>query len=239
MSRVVPVLIAVVAIVALTIVEGSMSARWGDNRLSAYCAVLLDDVPTQIGQWVGEDGDVDEVVQMTAGARGFVSRTYRNETTGEVVGVWLIVGHARDTARHTPDVCYGGSGFKPDEEGITKHHQTFDGVGDASFWTAEFVRQSGLGEQHERVFWAWFKPQSGSGESVEWIAPDNVRYEIGAAPALYKLYFTTTGSKASDADAESVCMEFAKEFLPVVAEKLAPANGEIPADFDASTVEEV
>lgn len=230
MARLLPILIAIIAIAALTVVEGNLTERWGDNRHCGYCATLLDEVPKQIGDWSGTDGEVEELVQEAAGARGFVSRSYTNEGTGKTVGVWFIVGHARDTARHTPDICYIGSGFKKDKP--PEGHTLNVGGDEVEFKTALFVKSSPLGTRQERVFWTWFKPEAGSQAPVAWQAPDNQRLAFGAAPALYKLYFTASG-RDSEAIDDSVCMEFAREFLPVVEPIVKQANEAIPDDYVA------
>lgn len=238
MSRLIPFAIALVAIAALTVVEGTISERWGDNRLCAYCVTLLDDVPKEIGSWTGTDGEVDDKTQEVAGARGFVSRSYTNASNQDRVGLWLIIGHARDTARHTPDICYKGNGFENDQ--ITKHRLDLSEGRSAEFFTSVFTKTNSAGQKHqERVYWAWFCPKSNSGDTVNWIAPDNVRMEIAAAPALYKIYFTTFGDAAELSHEESPCMEFAKEFLATLDPLLEPANGAIPDGFDASTVKEI
>lgn len=235
MSRLIPIALAVLAIAALTVVEGLMSERWADSRLCAYCATLLNDVPKQIGDWTGVDGEVDDETREVAGARGFVSRTYSNPNTGQSVGVWLIVGHARDTADHQPTTCYGGNGFKGGDT-KTKHTLTLGDGSEAEFFTALFKKTNPLGEQKERVYWTWFKPEADSGKPVTWIAPNNLRLAIGAAPALYKLYFTTNGEAAEEPIDENDALDFAREFLPVVGGILNEGNGSIPEDFDASTV---
>ncbi len=238
MSRYITISIAVLAIAALTVVEGVMSERWGDNRLCAYCVTLLDDVPKQIGSWTSADSEVDQKTQEVAGARGVVSRTYSNQSTQQNVAVWLIVGHARDTARHTPDVCYGSQGNKR-ETPIEKHTLTLDDGTSADFFTALFTVKSDVGPIPQRVFWTWFKPNNDSGEPVNWIAPDNVRMEIAAAPALYKMYFTTTGAAAEIEGDDNAGMQFAREFIATVNPILRPANEGIPDGFDASTVKEI
>lgn len=229
MARLVPVLIAVLAVAALTVVEGTMTERWADNRHCAYCATLLDDVPNAIGEWEGEDSDVETYMQEAAGARGFVSRTYRNDATGQRVGVWFIVGHPRDTARHTPNICYAGQGFDTDEEPTSESLKLADGS-EATFKTMLFEKSMPQGTHRERVFWTWFKPDLDSGEPVTWQAPDNQRTAFGATQALYKLYFTTYGEDATEVD-ESVCLEFAQDFFAAVEPILQKANEEIPADY--------
>lgn len=239
MLRIVPIVIAVVAIVALTVVEGLMSERWGDSRHCAYCASLLDQIPMQIGEWSATDNEVTEIERKGAGARGYVSRTYRNAATGKEVGIWFIVGHARDTFRHTPDICYGANGFKM-QDNQSRYQLTLDDGEQASFFTAIFGKPGAIGgEMRQRVFWTWFKPDAGSGDPVVWRVPDGmtasaIRYEFAAAPALYKLYFTIGGAESDAPGDESVAMDFAREFLPTVEPILAPANGEIPDGFEAS-----
>lgn len=236
MSRILPILIAVIAIAALTIVEGRLSGRWGDNRLGAYAASLMTETPNRIGSWVGTDNDVTDEEREGSGAKGYISRNYVDPSGGRQVGVWFIVGHARDTYRHTPDICYGGSGFAMDDDQRRYELDLEDGS-TASFWTAVFNKETDLGGKlKQRVFWTWFRPVANSGEPVNWSVPDGIsdmaiRREFSAAPALYKLYFTTNSAAAEAEGDESVCMEFAKQFFEVVNPIIAPANGPIPEGF--------
>ena len=71
-------------------------------------------VAPELGSWVGVDNPVTEETLNTAGAVSHVSRTYTNQQTGDRVDLWLVVGHARDIGRHTPDICYPSQGFAMD-----------------------------------------------------------------------------------------------------------------------------
>lgn len=235
MLRVIPFVIAAVAIAVLTYVDGSITDRWVDGtRPSAYCAELLKDVPNKIGDWEGVDEDVDSNIQKTAGAQGYVSRVYKHSVTGQTVDVWLIVGHARDTAEHTPDSCYPPAGFEQEEPNAVFQIEA-PGQPPGDFWTAVFHKQETLGLVANRVFWAWFKPTLGDSEDgaseVRWIAPDRPRFYFGSTRALYKLYFTAGASGVDEAADASVCLEFAAEFLPAVEPILARANKPVPDDF--------
>ncbi len=237
MVRLIPFVIAALAILVLTFVEGSMTDRWVDvNQESAYCATLLDQIPAKIGKWEGADQEVDSLIQKTAGAQGFVSRTYRNKSTDEQVAVWLIVGHARDTAEHTPDICYPSSGFDQ-SQAIATYPIEVEGEAPAKFFTAIYSKGSTLGKVRDRVFWSWFKPSGEAearGDQVEWIAPENSRFYFGSTRALYKLYFTARAPSGDQDPSDSVCVGFAKEFLPVANSILAKANGGVPEGFKAS-----
>src|SRR5262245_39800290 len=113
MTRYLPIVLGVLLIVGLTIPQFRMTDRLAGTSVSAQQrAELLKQVPSKVGDVQGVDMQVDETVRQKAGAVGAVSRAYRNSRTGEQVDLWLIVGHARDVAAHTPDVCYPGQGFE-------------------------------------------------------------------------------------------------------------------------------
>lgn len=231
MVRLLPVAIALVAIVALTVVEGVRTGRWVPvDRQTAYCASLLDEIPNKIGSWVGEDDEVESTILVVAGADGFVSRMYRDNVTGRAVNVWLIVGHAHDTAEHTPDSCYPSQGYTQ-RDASDVYTIELEDQPDANFWTAVF-EGGRTGGPPKRVFWAWFRPEEGA-DQVEWIAPDKARWYFGNTPQLFKLYFTGNAQlegedfQLSDSD----CVKLAKEFLPVVAPILNKANQPAPDDF--------
>lgn len=238
MLRLIPFAIAALAIAALTFVEGSITDRWVDvNRESAFCSTLLAEVPDVIGDWEGTDEEVDPEIQKTAGAQGYVSRAYRNKVTGRLVDVWLIVGHARDTAEHTPDSCYPSSGFQQKDDNAN-YTMNVEGETPATFWTAIFHKSSPIGTTANRVYWAWFKPTLGGNDdgaaTVDWIAPSNPRFHFGSTRALYKLYFTAAAKDVDESPDDSVCLEFADQFLPILNDILAQANDGVPSDYDAS-----
>ena len=151
---------------------------------------LLENVPEDIGDWHGNDLPVDEQVKQTSGARGYVSRQRtRTRLLAKTVTVWLIVGHAKDVMRHTPDVCYPSSGFTTRAPENSLQSFVFDGKNMGDFYTNTFVKEDGTGRQLIRVFWSWFKPNEEG--TVEWKAPKIVRLEFGNARSLFKLYFTS------------------------------------------------
>jgi hypothetical protein len=233
MLRALPYVLAVVAICALTVIEGVISDRWTDvNREATYAAALLDEIPNTIGDWVGQDELVDDDTQRVAGAEGFVSRTYVNSKTDQRVGVWLIVGHARDTAEHTPDVCYPASGFNL-RDAKEAFPIAIEGQPAMKLWTGMFVAERGPAKVSQRVFWTWLRPTTES--SKGWEAPGgNPRWYYGSARALYKMYFTTYAKEPTEAADQSPAVAFAKEFMPVVNPIIAKANVGAPAEFDAA-----
>ena len=225
MFRNLPVILGVLAIVGLTAAEAKISGRFQSSNITAeQFAALLNNVPMEIGDWQGEDLPVEDQVRKTAGARGYVSRVYRNSVTGEEVTIWLIVGHSRDVMRHTPDVCYPSSGFMTRAPENSRHTFVFEGQPPADFYTNTFVKEDSSGRRLIRVFWSWYKPQDDS--NVTWNAPKNVRLEIGNAPSLYKLYFTSNMRDGKESTEESQCTKFAEVFLPIVEKALSTAGSD-------------
>lgn len=242
MLKYLPFVVVSIAIAPLVVWHWQMMDWvWSENIPAKQCAYLLEtEIPMKLGDWVGEDAEVDEKVLEVAGADGYINRAYTNEKTGEQVSVWFIVGHFKDIAQHTPNVCYRVAGF---EEVGKDDLQRIDieGLPTSRFRTAKFRKQLGSSEHFERVFWAWWKPealdegQSPADVNIAWSSPEDPRLEFGFCRALYKLYFTTATDADGRAD-ESVCLKFAEEFLPLVHDRLRTsgvvmANEELPEDF--------
>lgn len=225
MMRQVPIVLGVLALIGFTVAEARMSGRFQGSTMTAeQFAALLKHVPMDIGDWHGTDLPVEKQVEMTAGARGYVSRAYKNQLTGEVVTIWLIVGHSKDVMRHTPDVCYPSSGFTTRAPENSLQSFVFDGKDLGDFYTNTFIKEDTSGRQLVRVFWSWFKPSDDG--TVEWKAPKIVRWEFGNTPSLYKLYFTNAMRDLRETTEESSSMKFAKEFLPVLDKALSTSHTE-------------
>jgi hypothetical protein len=228
MSRYLPIVLGVLVIVGLTIPQIVMSDRFASTNVSAaQRAELLNRVPKKIGDWHGEDKKIDETVRDVAGAVGAVSREYRNIRTNEKVDLWLIVGHARDVARHTPNVCYKGAGFEQRAPDNSLYPMEFAGVPKAPFWTNTFFKEDFTGRRLVRVFWSWYNPESDENEGrVMWEAPENSKRQFGNTRALYKMYFTSEMRDLSEMPEQSACLRFAREFMPIVNEALADVHSE-------------
>lgn len=220
MSRYIPIILGVVAIVGLTIPEIQLSDRFKDSNLkAAQFAELLKDVPMSIGDWRGEDLPVEEQTRKTAGAVGYVSRAYRNIRTGEVVTLWLIVGHAKSITGHTPEICYPASGFTTRAPSNSLHPFNVEGQPRADFFTNTFIKEDITGRQLVRVFWSWYRPNDKG--QVIWEAPDNPKWTFGNERALYKMYFSNEMRSPKETTEQSPCSRFAQDFLPVVNAALA------------------
>jgi hypothetical protein len=227
MLRQLPLILCAFAILGLTYAESRIAGRFeGSDLTDAQFAALLKNVPEDIGDWHGEDLPVDDQIRATAGARGCVSRTYRNNVTGDEVTLWLIVGHSKDICRHTPNICYPSQGFKPRAD--TDSHFSFDGPIPTDFFTNTFIKEGVTGREIVRVFWSWYKPSDDG--TIKWEAPSNVRWQFGNTRSLYKMYFISVMKDVKEGTDQSPCIRFAEQFLPVVNKALSVVKTESPTD---------
>jgi hypothetical protein len=235
MSRYLPIAVGILLIVGLTIVQVRMTDRLSDSNFTAIQrAELLKNVPMNIGDWQGTDLEVAESVKQTAGAEGTpVSRSYRNSRTGEVVDLWLVVGHGRPISAHTPDICYPSSGFHSRAVENSVHTMVMDDDTQVPFLTNTFFREdSATGRRLYRVFWAWYNTENEDHEGkVVWEAPTNARWYFGNTRALYKMYFTSVMRDPGETAEQSAAVNFAHDFLPVVNNALSVVyeDGTAPA----------
>lgn len=219
--------LAALLIAGLTLVEARFSDRWHDSSVDAdEFGQRFKNVPMAIGSWQGEDLEVDEAVRKKAGAVHAVSRSYKDEKTGRVVTVWLIVGHARDICRHTPNICYPSSGFKQTSSTL-KYHMNVPGENMPVFNTAKFEKSNETGRYRERVFWAWNHP-----DVNRWEAPANQRLEYGNSRALYKLYFTSSVAPGEETIEENIAIKFAEQMLPLIDAALFPSETPFPSETE-------
>jgi hypothetical protein len=240
MTRYFPIFVGVMLIVGLTYIQVRMTDRLsGTNVTAAQRAELLNLVPKDVGDWHGEDKAVDADIQKTAGAIGAVSREYRNARTGERVELWLIVGHARDVAFHTPDICYPASGFEARSKENSLYPMILQGLPDAPFWTNTFYKEDELSGRHLiRVFWSWYNPESAENEGkIVWEAPGNARWHFGNTRALYKMYFTSEMRDPMETAEQSSCLRFAREFMPEVDKALAKVHHKLQPEVTGDSAD--
>jgi hypothetical protein len=238
MSRYLPIVLGIIAIVGLTIPQIQMSDRFaGSNYSAEQKAEILKKIPMRIGDWQAEDMAIDAQVREIAGAVGAVSRVYRNNRTGDKVDLWLIVGHGRVISAHTPNICYQASGFEMRAAENSLFPMVISGQRDAPFWTNTFFKEDSTGRRLIRVFWSWYNTENEESQGqVVWEAPENARWYFGNTRALYKMYFTSQMKDPLETAEQSACLRFAKEFLPVVNDALAEVHsgdaggGEVVAD---------
>lgn len=211
MPRGLVIALAAALVAGVAAVEGYRSNRWGPSDDMRAAVARLDGVPMEVGDWVGSDTPLDPKILKVAEATGNVSRRYTNRKNGDSVSVLLLCGPPGPIGAHTPDVCYGGMGYKCVGKPVAR--QVTFGPGAASFWTARFEKESAR-DDALRVYWAW-------GWGGDWEASDEPRTDFATRTALYKLYVVHDDTRPGRDPAG----EFMAEFLPAVKAALAADPG--------------
>src|SRR5579885_2068669 len=110
MTRILPIVTAVVALIAGGVVHGLWTDRWVAKPDPADAAGRFDALPMTLGDWEGEA--LHASPRELQGLSGYLARRYVNRDTGDAVTVALMAGRPRVVSIHTPDVCYAGSGYE-------------------------------------------------------------------------------------------------------------------------------
>ncbi|MCA9149069.1 MAG: exosortase-associated EpsI family protein [Planctomycetales bacterium] len=195
-----------------TIIEGKWSDRWGREssvKLQAFTE-RLKNVPTQVGDWVGVDDEINQEEFKASNCTGYVSRTYTNRE-GQQVNVYLVSGSARHVTIHTPDWCYVGAGFVLEDE--PQQYSIVD-VPDMpaapEFLTTRFLKEETLATNRIRIFW-------GFSDNGEWIGPRMPKPTFAGRSAMYKIYVITRLDGSVPIDIEgNPSLDFLRSFLPAV-----------------------
>lgn len=204
--------LAFALLVALTVAPGGL-AGWLDNRWGEPVDLIaagkeLDRVPSRFGDWVQDDARPlsPEFVE-TLQCSGSTQRTYRNQKTGDVVRLVLIVGPPGPTSVHTPEVCYSSLDYKTLS---SPKRFRINGAGsvDAVFWGMT-LEATNLEGGKLSVAYAW-------NDKHGWVAPDQPRIQFGGAKLLYKLQLAARVSGGEQEEQSDPCRSFLHAFLPAL-----------------------
>jgi hypothetical protein len=206
-----PLLACAAAVAALGVAHGWWTDRWGPSERLQHSVAALDRVPSEFGDWVGEDAPypIEEVKR--AGIRGCVFRKYQNAHTGEVVSALLVCGRGGPISVHTPDVCYAGAGYRAASEESSRSFTA--GETDHSFRVTRFAKPDGTAQGQLEVCWAW----SVDGRRWEGADAGQARLTLGRSPAVYKLYVVREFVPGTRAEAADPCGDFLRRALPDLA----------------------
>ena len=158
MTRIVTTIAATALILACGVVHGFWTDRWQAPAETAAAAARMDALPMEVGDWVGSAVEVKN--PRAGGVAGTLQRRYENHRTGEAVQVYMVCGRPGPVSIHTPEACYGASGFVlGGKSKVAVREQGGD------FWSADAVKDKAGQETRLRIYWAW---NDGSG----WTAPE-------------------------------------------------------------------
>lgn len=103
--------------ITLAVLLAIQAIVWWTNRGFSAGEVTVPSrklamLPTRLGQWTGEDAELDERLVGAIGARDVLSRYY-SDAQGSQIGVHVaVIGDGVDGVGHYPEVCYKGSGWE-------------------------------------------------------------------------------------------------------------------------------
>jgi hypothetical protein len=213
---------ASLALVIAGLVHGFWTDRWTPDQNVSKAADRLAEVPLQIGEWEGKEMEVSSGPGVP-GIGGCVQRSYFNRRLGVTVVMALVNGRPGPVSTHTPEVCYGASGYLVGK----REPVPLDTRGDpAQFWTSDAVKTRATEETRLRLYWAW---NGGQG----WIASADARTEfpLFQYPVLHKLYVLrelgSTPEAIRERDDKQVepCVLFLNALVPVLEQKLFRHGG--------------
>ncbi len=204
MFKPLPLLTALIFLVAAGLLHGLSTERWQRSRELEDAVKQVQLIPLKFGPWQGKELETETESFFQAGAQGYWMREYTNAQSKMSMVVILMCGRSGRMAVHTPEVCYSGAGFEMRQAAPTELvvHQKNQDMG---FWTARFAKEAEMGADL-RLYWSW---NDGRG----WQAPRSPRWHFRNRPFLYKLYISQETTPASERQADEQTVEFIRQFL--------------------------
>jgi hypothetical protein len=202
MKRWFAALIGSIALIVCGIVHGYWTDRWSPPVETAQAAQRLDSIPLELGEWGGEASEVKQG-EAGAGVAGFIKRRYVHRKTGATVSVFLVCGRPGPVSIHTPDICYGASGF------TVNNRARYECSSGDSMWKTDVIRTNATEEMRMRVYWAW-------SDGAKWMAADDPRLQFARRPVLHKLYVLRELAGTNESYRAEPCEEFLQAMLPVL-----------------------
>src|SRR5262245_44831048 len=98
--------VACAVLLASGVLHGLWSGRWQFSDEASKATERLEQVSLAIGDWDGDEHEIDSRQIRAAGATGYLSRRYVNRQTGEVIWCTVLCGPPGPIAVHPPDVCF-------------------------------------------------------------------------------------------------------------------------------------
>lgn len=221
LRRLLPLISLAAIVVVVGAAHGVYSNRWSTSADLEERIRRLDLVPPVLGRWQAEvdaQGNIiDELREddlRRGGIKGHFYGRYKNLDTNELVTLLIVCGRSGPISVHTPDVCYGNTGFTQIGKQFRKDIAVA-GNDNRSVWALKFKSPSTLARSEIEVNWAW---NGGHG----WMAPDEPRWTFAGYSSLYKLYVVRDVSSLAGAKEQDPSVSFLKVFLPELEKILYP-----------------
>lgn len=211
--KTIPSIVATLLLLVSGYVHGMWTGRWQQSDALATAASALDAVPTEFADWKMEhQSDISPEEKSVAEIAGSIARQYRNQRTGEVVSLLLMVGKPGPISVHPPTACYTGLGYQ--QVGATRAYACDVEMAEGQktrhqFQTAQFASPKKTETVQPHVFWAW------SADGI-WSCPDSPRLAFVGKPALFKLYVSYEAHSVVKSKEKTPAERMLADLLPVL-----------------------
>jgi hypothetical protein len=195
---------AITLVVFSGIVHGLWTDRWNEAPEPFAAAAKLEQVAMTLGDWEGQALVLES--RSADGVAGYLYRRYVNRNGGKVVSVFLVCGRPGPVSIHSPEACYGASGYEIDNAEVFTLPSSIDGVA-GEFRTARFEKTTNSGQKFLRIFWSW-------NATGPWSVPVEPRSLFAHHPVLYKLYLVREISEPDGPLEQDPCVELMRYLLP-------------------------
>lgn len=202
MKRWIAALFGSFALVACGIVHGFWTDRWVPPMETVQAAERLQAIPLELGEWDGEALEV-KTGEAGAGVAGCIKRRYVNHKTGVVISLFLVCGRGGPVSIHTPEACYGASGF------VVNARTRYDSPTGDNLWKTDATRTNATEQTRLRLYWAWC-------DGSAWLAANDAREQFARRPVLHKLYVQRELSGLNESTQTEPCEEFLSLLLPAL-----------------------
>ena len=218
MTRTLPLLAAIAVVVSSTVAQGLWAHRWTASQALEAAVAPLDRVALNLGDWEGQDQELDRR-QLEAGEiAGHLMRRYKNRRDGSMVSILLVCGRAGPICVHTPDICYEGTGYELAADPARTVVPPETAGPPAEFLRGDFRKQNAVVPKGLRIYWAWSTGRA-------WTAPSSPRLAFAGTPALYKLYVVRDAISADEPIEGDPALEFIRrQLLPELERALSPGE---------------
>ena len=220
-----------------------IKARQVENRVQAerLCPIRLADLPLDVGNWTGQNTELDPIISRNSGATDQLYRRYRDKRTGVELEIVVLYGPAREMYAHDPQFCYPLAGYQPQGRSTVRTiaiPQAAEGSSGeskaavptlAAPFTASVYARGGTAETQE-VYCGWrlrdeFAASPGMYKTVERLGG---MFKIQLARLIRPGELTGTQLPSGPADPGHPIEQFLGEFLPHLQRALERA-GSSPA----------
>ncbi|GHT11108.1 hypothetical protein FACS1894170_04240 [Planctomycetales bacterium] len=208
-------IIFAVLTVVITVYSGSLTGRWGTPFAVNEARTVLKSLPLTIGNWeAAKEGELDKSsITMLGVQDSYITRSYKNTITQNVVHITIILGPSGRVTVHTPEICFGGKDYVKESERVSVpiNIQIDNGakIIEDSFWKVDFVGKSL--DTNNRISFYYAHSDGGP-----WVATKNARWEFSKHRYAYKLQAQAYSASSSEDKSTDTVKEFLNEVLPEI-----------------------